>query len=433
MIKSKFLPILYLIVSILFFFYIFYKSEIILDGLKHEYYKYHYFFFIILFFFSILSFYLKNELNLNIFIAGCVTIISIYSFEFFFHYKNKSVKVSAYEKKMVGVKDLNNNSNLVPVVYPWMLSNNKNLTIHPVAGISNNKTRFCDESGSLIYYFSDRYGFNNLDSKWDKRIDHMTIGDSFTHGACVNTDETIASQLQKYKKENTINLGIGGTGPLTQHITIKEYIDLINPKTVIWIYYEENDILDFLTEKTTPLLNNYLLDENFLQNLPKKQNKINILLRQTYLNNIKKISKKPEWLPLKDFIKLTKTRNLIFSLTPGNSFTYSLPQDFKKVLLLTKKILNKKNIKLYFVYLPEKNRFKSIDKKDKDFNKKENNFRNYNKVLNLVKKNNIDLINLNKILFRRLENPIKLYNPEGMHLNKEGYDMVAKEISKFIK
>jgi len=66
----------------------------------------------------------------------------------------------------------------------------------------------------MITYHSDRHGFNNPDSIWSSdEISFITIGDSFTHGDCVNQNNAIASNLRLFTNKQGLNLGMGGNGP----------------------------------------------------------------------------------------------------------------------------------------------------------------------------------------------------------------------------
>ena len=64
------LPLTILIVSIFILFYIFYQSEIILDGTARAYYYTHYKFAGILFFISIITFYLNKKQKEYVVIIG---------------------------------------------------------------------------------------------------------------------------------------------------------------------------------------------------------------------------------------------------------------------------------------------------------------------------------------------------------------------------
>jgi hypothetical protein len=83
------------------------------------------------------------------------------------------------------------------------------------SGISNSKTIYCNENGYYSINQSDRYGFNNPDEEWDnKETEYLIVGDSFTHGACVNRPNDIGSVLRILSNKSVLNLGYSGHGPL---------------------------------------------------------------------------------------------------------------------------------------------------------------------------------------------------------------------------
>ena len=79
----------------------------------------------------------------------------------------------------------------------------------------------CNETGTYSEYFSDRYGFNNLDKNWDRTNKVLLIGDSFTHGACVENKFSIAGRINN--KFNVLNLGYISSGPMIEYARFKEY------------------------------------------------------------------------------------------------------------------------------------------------------------------------------------------------------------------
>ena len=104
-----------------------------------------------------------------------------------------------------------------------------------MGGISFKNIILCNEAGEWITFDSDRYGFNNNDYVWDyKNVDFMLVGDSFAQGYCVERRSNIAGILES-KGSYAINLGTGGNGPLVNFAVIKEYIELLKPKNIIWI------------------------------------------------------------------------------------------------------------------------------------------------------------------------------------------------------
>ena len=167
-----------------------------------------------------------------------------------------------------------NNPEFVTYIAPSNFLSKKNKYL-PLSGVSLKKTFLCDENGYLAHYRSDRYGFNNPDKNWDNKIEFLLLGDSFVHGACVNEKDTFRSQIEKLlrgkKFNNVISLGYSGTGPLIQLATLREYYSKVKPKTIIWFYFEGNDINDFIQENNNMILKKYLNDQEFKQNLNNQQ------------------------------------------------------------------------------------------------------------------------------------------------------------------
>ena len=88
----------------------------------------------------------------------------------------------------------------------------------------------CNESGQWMVYETDRHGFNNPDALWDGPAPQIAmIGDSFTHGSCVSRDQNMASILQR-RFGATLNLGVGGDGPLLELAALTEYAEPMRPK-----------------------------------------------------------------------------------------------------------------------------------------------------------------------------------------------------------
>ena len=163
---------------------------------------------------------------------------------------------------------------------------NTNLNLRPLSGIANSLTLNCNENGYYSTYESDRFGFNNPDSQWEKKKwEYLLIGDSFTQGNCVNRPDDIASVLRKLSNKNVLNLGYAANGPLLEFATLREYLKP-NTNKILWLFYEGNDLLDFNLELKDEILIKYLLDETFTQNLTNRQVEINELVKNRIYCNI---------------------------------------------------------------------------------------------------------------------------------------------------
>jgi lysophospholipase L1-like esterase len=425
LLKKIFSPTI-LTVSFLLLVYTFYRSEIFWDGDKRNYYLTYYLISSILIFFSIITFFINQNIKEYLIISGISLVVSLYLFEGYLtltQFSKKKLLVEQRYKKQTENKwdkrsrfkiynDLKKTNNeIVLTILPNYFINERH-SIFPLSGISNSETINCNENGYYSFYKSDRYGFNNPNAEWDKKeIEYLLIGDSFTHGACVNRPNDISSVLRTLSNKAVLNLGMGSNGPLIEYATLREYFDT-NIKKVLWVYFEGNDLANLGFEKKNILLVNYLNNLNFTQNLKFKQNEIDDLA----LNFFKK--RKASKFNLIKFIKISNTRIFILPtlvLTPTS--------EFKKILQLAKELVEKNNSKLYFIYLPEYSRYKiNYDNT------------NYSLIKNIVTELNIPFINIHNEVFEKEKNPLKLFPFELKgHYNVEGYKKVAETIYKFTK
>jgi len=437
LLKKIFSPTI-LTISFLFLIYTFYKSEIYWDGNKRSYYITYYLISSILIFLSIITFFIDQKIKEYLIIFSITSVISFYLFEGYLTFKeqlsteqplrDQLLKEQLYEKqtgnkwdkrsKLEIYKDLKKTNNeIVVTVAPTNYINN-NQSIFTLSGISNSKTIFCNKIGYYSIYQSDRYGFNNPNTEWDKKeIEYLLVGDSFTRGICVNRPNDISSVLRTLSNKSVLNLGQSGNGPLIEYATLREYLNK-NVKKVLWIYFEGNDLEDLVIEKKNNILINYLNDLNFTQNLKFKQNEIDDLA----INLIKERERKRESFKNKliKFIKIYNTRILILE---APTLAPKPVQEFKKIIQLTKELVEKNNSKLYFIYLTGYSRYKTNYDNT-----------NYNLVKNIISELNIPFIDIHKEVFEKEQNPLKLFPFELYgHYTAEGYKKVSETIYKFTK
>ena len=81
--RINIISIIYFSLSILLLIYIFYKSEIVAKGLKHDYYIYYYLVALISIIFSIISLFIKKDLNIKVFLSIVSITVSFYFVELF--------------------------------------------------------------------------------------------------------------------------------------------------------------------------------------------------------------------------------------------------------------------------------------------------------------------------------------------------------------
>ena len=423
------------------FFYTFYKSEIYWHGENRNYYITYYIFSSILIFFSIISFFIGQKIKEYLIILNLSLLTGLYLFEGYltFQYQDPQItflKQQLYKEqtgnkwdkrsKIEIYKHLKQTNKEIVVSIPPKNFFKDNNNILPLSGISNSQTIYCNENGYYSIYQSDRYGFNNPDKEWDeKEINYLLVGDSFTDGACVNRPNDIASVLRKLTDKSVITIGYGGNGPLLEYASLKEFL---NPdiKKIIWAYYEGNDFFNLEHELKNKILIKYLNDKDFSQNLKSKQNQVDIAARQKIHETKKNALNKFD---IFKYLKLYKLRSKLSNFLPKKyQPTYNTPSNdavkaFKRTIFLAKELANKNNSKLYFVYLPEYSRYKT------NYNET-----NKNLVRKIVSELHIPFIDIDKEVFEKEQNPLKLFPFELKgHYNIEGYKKVAEKIYQLTK
>ncbi|GKS58917.1 hypothetical protein YTPLAS18_24440 [Nitrospira sp.] len=158
---------------------------------------------------------------------------------------------------------------------PSMLTLNGHEVL-PIGGIANKPTVYCNENGTYPIYQSDEHGFANPPGLWGQvPLQIAVVGDSFVHGACVETGQSYVDILRD-RFPGTLNLGNDGIGPLFQYAAITEYLPSRKPRLILWSYFEGNDLYDLLKERHT-LMRRYLEDD-FTQELEAKQEGIDLAL-----------------------------------------------------------------------------------------------------------------------------------------------------------
>ena len=359
---------------------------------------------------------LKKIEILLIILISCL--LSLYLFELYLTVKSDTTsKILYYQDK----KKVEN-------VVLWIPSKKIN-NVQTLGSVSNSLTILCNENGYMSTYLSDRFGFNNPDKVWDeKTFDYALIGDSFVQGACVDRPYDIASIIREKYNKSVLNLGVGSIGGYQKLAIVKEYLPK-KVKNVIWFYYEGNDLNDLISSKN--ILNEYLINDNFTQNLKLKQKYLDKLLIdhfQKKLNDLKTIKRDFD---IKNFViqflKLYKSRVLLF----GDQNTFPQPEyyDYSRELVIFKKIIKKAyiasqkiNAKFYFVYLPEFSRYKK--------NYKNDNFDNIKKIINELE---IPLIDIHSLLFKKQKNPLIFFpNQNYGHYNEIGYREIARTVFKYV-
>ena len=433
---SKNISIIFLILSIFLLSYLVYVSEVAHSGTKRIYYLNYYYISFILLLLSIASFFISKDSKFKILLLITVTILGLYIVEFYLQKNIFGFKIKNFNKLNI---EFDNRSKLeiyhdkkryehdiVVAIPPKDFLSLKNIKLRPLAGISNRKTIHCNESGYYSIYKSDRYGFNNPDSEWNKeQIEFLLIGDSFTHGSCVNEPNTIGGNLRRMLKNGgVLNLGYEGNGPLIEYATLREYFSLINVKRVIWVYFT-NDIKNLKEgELNDNIFINYLDNPSYSQNLYLRQKELDALLEKELLKSyLSSLNTEATLIPkfnLKKFLKLSNLR--IVTVEAFFKRKENL-DNFERIINLSRNYVQKNNETIfYFVYVPESLRYSVATMKS-------GKFENYANIISTIKKLNIPIIDLHKEIFKNHNNPLSFFSGGG-HLNEKGLKILSDTIFK---
>jgi hypothetical protein len=306
------------------------------------------------------------------------------------------------------------------------ITSNSGTQLFPLAGVSNTNVVFCNESGSWVVIENDEHGFNNPKGLYRKgSVEMALVGDSFTHGKCVDYTDNVAGQLRKLG-HNVLSIGMSSSGPLLYLARIKEYLTVLHPRIVLWFHSESNDLIDLRSERRQPMLMRYL-NEEFTQNLFERQGEIDVTLTgyfeerfENYSSQQRSRKRKPPTLTTRLF-RCLRLWHLRVRLGRNHTFQKSL---FVKVLQEAKKTISSFGGKLYFVYLPDYQRY--YDRRTVAAYKR-------NQVIAAVKSCDIPLIDFHQVL-KNHPDPLSMF-PHRLfgHYNTYGYKKLAEQIDNHFR
>jgi hypothetical protein len=437
----RFIPHIISAASFFLIIYVAYKFFIFHEGEYFYYYKKYFIITSIIFLMSLLLFFTSEILRKIFFLSLVSSIIALYLVETVMVLQLKN----SLSKKL---NDMSDKRSKIEVILslkkkgieanPSMYANySSKENIYSFGGISKTLTILCNENGYWASYLSDRYGFRNQDNFWDSKNITLIMGDSTGQGSCVNNENYFSKNFsyslkenRNFQKTNILNLSIGARGPLSIYANLREYIDIIKPKKIIWLYHESNDLYDLESEMKGDFLKQYLDNENFSQKLNLQQNKIDKILleknKKDFLNKIKNPNTKLNgWYDYKYFIRLSMLRLAILHPDQIN-YSDSTLKDFEHVMNKAKELSKKYGSDLYFVYIPDYARF--IGNNNSPY------YKDYQKIINIIQNLEIKIIDINKELFQDEIDPLKYFpfRKRG-HYNEAGYNELAKHIYKNIK
>ena len=428
---KKFLTFSFILFSIFVFAYTFYRSEIVWSGGNRNFYLKYYLISVILLILSTSNLYLNKSITAYLNIICISVFLSLYTFETYLTLQKNELKFIDQKKLIYKNKTgLDYDARTRQEIYEDLKKTHDDVSLsiysitnpktgfYSLSGKSLSKTIMCNENGYYPIINSDRYGFNNPDYEWtNKTQDILIAGDSFAYGACVNRPDDIASVIRRKTKRGVISLGLPANGPLRELASIKEY-STQKVNLIIWIYFEGNDLEGLGYEIENKTLKKYLINREFTQDLKNRQKEIDKMVEKKIL------SERVNTFKFKRFLKLSNLRNKISNIRNKKKDNLKNFEAIIEEALFFAKI---KKAKLFFVYLPEYNRYST-----KNYSNK-----NYNKIKKIVLNKKIIFVDVSKKIFDKEKNPLSMFPfaLPGNHYTKDTYekisDLIISNITKY--
>ena len=385
----------------------------------------------------------KNYIIMLITSIVCIYILEIYLFNWNYSKHNFQIIENKKAAKILGtkfdtrtqyqvIKDMKDKK-AVPSMSRTLIDV-KGKKIQTLSGIGERFTVLCNEEGSWISFNSDRYGFNNPDKLWDKKIDIMILGDSSGLGLCVEQEENFSGQIRKKTNYNALQVGGTGMGSLFEYAIYREYLFDKNIENLVMLFLL-NDIDNIREALNNDILKNYLSDKNFSQSLIKKQYLINQQLENHYLNfkgseNKKNLKRVIKIFHLRDYV------NYIFNFKKKKHIydDFELDNDiFSEILNIYKKIESDFDGNFYIAFYPAPSLYLKMHEEEKTKLEKLR-----NEVIEKFEFNGFKVIDFHNSLNLK-DQPVDKILPFGDLVNVENHytsfahELFADEILKTIE
>jgi hypothetical protein len=247
-----------------------------------------------------------------------------------------------------------------PTMKPYLMLEDDHEALFPLGGISESTSVYCNESGAHAVFETDEHGFRNRTGAHRAgSVDAVIVGDSFGNGACVQTGQDPASLLSS-RGLPTLSLASPGNGPLIELATVVEYAAPLEPRVLLWFYFEGNDWNNLSNEIRSPLLRQYL-NGDFSQELRTKQREVDDRLRD--LSNTWEATARAEaqhsgLTRLRPLLTLYHLRSALGWTSPRRDYG-PLIDTFCEVIEQAQREVNRWGGQMLFVYLPSWYRYGS--------------------------------------------------------------------------
>ena len=303
----------------------------------------------------------------------------------------------------------------------YVLKKKKNKSDYKISFNYDYYVDHCGKSENGFYnlaYKQDRFGFRENYENLFYKTDIVLLGDSFGISSCVNYPNDLTTKLiKKTNNKNILNISAGGTGPFYQKEMMIALFKKNNTKfnTFVWLFYEGNDHQDLNT--------NYgqSIDFTFKTNYNNSDIEVNYIPS----SNVKFIKIK---LFFSNYFRGFGTLAKYFKSYPK---LLPYPVKYDDVVKHLNEFLIENGVKNKILfYIPKYTRLAYKDIKHPQL-KQLNDLKNFVEITSL--KYGFKFIDGSQLLHNKRK-PLDIFHYNlPTHFNIKGYDLLANELSRFLK
>lgn len=101
---------------------------------------------------------------------------------------------------------------------------------------------YTDPAAHYVEYRTDHNGFRNPPGISEAEV--VFVGDSFTEAGNVPEEDTFVRLFEALSGRSAVNLGRAMYGPQQEFIVMQRYVEQYQPKEIVWVLFEGNDLFD---------------------------------------------------------------------------------------------------------------------------------------------------------------------------------------------
>lgn len=201
----------------------------------------------------------------------------------------------------------------------------------------------CNEVGQWLVYETDAHGFNNPRHAWSSEARLLFVGDSFVEGYCWPGNRGFVEHIRE-QVPDTLNLGVGGNGPLLVLASLVEFLPDSGAGDVLWFFYEGNDFRNMTEHLDHPLLRRYL-EDGFSQDLAARAPEIARIMEP--FAEAESSDRRNDW---RSWARLTALRARLGLRVGGKRFDWGA---FERVVARASRLACDQGARIHFLLLPD--------------------------------------------------------------------------------